>query len=144
MISNINIYLTIAASFSLIAALLHFSCLFVGAPLFQFLGAGDLVVKMVERGHPYPMFVATFVGSALLVCAAYAYSAAGLIMTLPWQKFVLVSLTIVLFARALAFPYLKPMFAGNSAMFWWLSSGLCFIFALLHAIGLLQVWGQLK
>lgn len=103
-----------------------------------------MVLKMLERGHRYPMIVATIVGSALLVCAAYAYSAAGLIIALPGQRLVLIGLTVLLFARALAFPFLKPLFVGNSDLFWWLSSGLCFVFASLHAIGLMQVWSQLK
>ncbi|MFZ6816695.1 hypothetical protein [Undibacterium sp. Ji22W] len=144
MTPTLNIYLLLAAGFSVLAALLHFACLLFGAPLFRLLGAGDVAVKMLERGHSQPLLIAAAVGTALLISAAYASSAAGLIMSLPCQRLVLIAVTVVLFVRALSFPVLKPLILGNSDLFWWISSGVCFVFASLHAIGLAQVWSQLK
>ncbi|MBC3874644.1 hypothetical protein [Undibacterium flavidum] len=132
---TLNIYLLFAAALSVLGALLHFACLVFGAPLFRLLGAGEVVVKMLERGHSQPKVIAVLVGTALLISAAYASSAAGLIISLPWQRLILIGVTAVLFARALAFPFLKPLFVGNSDLFWWISSGLCFVFASLIAIG---------
>ncbi len=138
-----NNYLLTAASLSFLASLLHFACIVVGAPLFRVLGAGDEVLRMLERGSSHPKWIAFIVACALLVCSAYALSAAGAIMQLPLQRIVLVLLATVLILRALAFPWMKEMFAGNSELFWWSSSALCLLMGLLHAFGLAQVWDQL-
>lgn len=138
-----NFYLCIAAAMTFVAALLHFACLIWGAPLFRLLGAGEAVVAMLSRGHTQPLLMAAIVGSALLLCSAYALSAAGLIMALPLRRLVLLGLIIVLLARGLVFPWLKPYFVGNSDLFWWISSAICLLLAAVHAIGLRQVWSEL-
>jgi hypothetical protein len=40
----------------------------------------------------------------------------------------------------LAFPWLKRVIIGNSERFWHLSSLLCLGLAVLHGVGLAQVW----
>jgi len=42
--------------------------------------------------------------------------------------------------RALAFVPLQAFFPGNSAAFWYWSSGICLGLGLLHAIGVRQAW----
>ncbi|WP_395009223.1 hypothetical protein [Undibacterium sp.] len=138
-----NIYLLAAAVCTSIAALLHFACIVFGAPLFRILGAGDVVVKMVEQGYSQPKWMAFFVGAALLICSAFTLSAAGVLMQLPWQRFVLCGLAVVLIVRALAFPWMKEAFPGNSEFFWWSSSAICLLMGLLHAIGVAQLWKNL-
>lgn len=138
-----NIYLFAAAVCTSIAALLHFACIVFGAPLFRILGAGDVVVKMVEQGHSHPKWMAFLVGSGLLICSAYALSAAGVLKQLPLQRLVLCGLTLVLMARAMAFPWMKDFFQGNSEFFWWSSSAICLLMGLLHAVGVAQVWKNL-
>ncbi len=138
-----NLFLIIGASLSAIAALLHFSCVFWGAPGFRFLGAGDPVVQMVERGHRYPSFVAVVIGILLSIWALYALSGAGAIKSLPFVREVLFIITVVYLIRAIAFPLLKPAFPGNSQAFWLITSGTCLVIGLFHAVGLKQVWSTL-
>jgi hypothetical protein len=144
MTSSVNPYLLIGATLTLIAALLHFACIIWGAPLFRLLGAGDAVVAMLNRGNTQPLIMAAIVGVVLLICSAYALSAAGLIVNLPLRRLVLLGLICVLVMRGLAFPWLKPFFAGNSDLFWWISSVICLTLAAGHAIGLNQVWSALS
>jgi hypothetical protein len=138
-----NIYLIVGAGFTTIAALLHFACILFGAPLYRFLGAGETMARMAERGHSYPHVMALIVGTALLVCAAYALSAAGVIMRLPLLPWILCGIIAVFLLRALAFPLLMPHFPGNSTVFWIISSGVCLLIGALHFMGLRQVWSQL-
>lgn len=142
-----NIYLILAASFSVLIALLHLACVVFGAPMYRRLGAGDHVVRMVENENAQPAIAAIIVASGLMLCAYYALSAAGVSwmsgQQYPLRRVVLVLLILLLFARALAFPYMRPYFPGNSALFWWLSSILCLVLALLYVIGLYQVWDTL-
>ncbi|MFC0351933.1 hypothetical protein [Undibacterium danionis] len=143
MTNTFNLYLISAAVLTSIAALLHFACILFGAPLYRLLGAGDVIAKMVEHGHVYPHVVAMLVGSALLVCAAYALSAAGVLMRLPLLTWVLCAVTAVFVLRGVAFPLLMPFFPGNSSIFWMVSSGLCLLIGTLHFIGLYQIWSRL-
>ncbi len=140
----VNHYLVAAAFGTFIAALLHYACIIWGAPLFRLLGAGEAVVAMLNRGHTQPLLMAVIVGTALLICSAYALSAAGLIMALPLRRVLLLGLITVLIVRGLAFPWLKLFFVGNSDVFWWTSSAICLMLAALHAIGLSQVWSELS
>lgn len=140
-------YLVVAASLSVLIALLHLACLFIGTPMYRWLGAGDHVVRMAEKGDAQAAIAAAIVATGLMVCALYAFSAAGVswmwAQQLPLRRTLLVLLSLLLFARALAFPYLRSYFPGNSELFWWSSSILCLLLALLYAIGLRQVWGGL-
>jgi hypothetical protein len=135
-----NVFLVTGAAFSALAALLHFACIFIGAPAFRALGAGEKLARLAERGHWYPGLVAFGIGAALSVCAAYALSAAGLLPRLPLMRTVLTLFAGVLLLRAFAFPLLRPLFPDNSTTFWWVSSAACLVVGLVHAVGLRQVW----
>ena len=138
--SPANVLLVIGAALSTVAALLHFACIFIGAPAFRALGAGEKLARMAERGHWYPGVVAFVIGAALVVCAAYALSAAGLLPHLPFLRTVLSLFSAALLLRALAFPLLRPAFPENSMKFWLVSSAACLGMGLVHAVGLSQVW----
>lgn len=138
-----NGFLALGAILSAAAAALHFACLIWGAPLFRFLGAGESIAQMSEKGHWYANFMAFAIGVLLSVWAAYAFSGAGLLMRLPFVKLVLCAITGAYFLRAVAFPLLKPAFPENSDTFWLVTSGICLLIALVHLAGLRQVWGQL-
>jgi hypothetical protein len=143
MLNISNFYLIAGAGLTTIAALLHFACILYGAPLYRFLGAGEAIAIMVERGHSSPHIMALSIGGALLVCAAYALSAAGLIMRLPLLPWVLCGIIAVFVLRGVAFPLLMPFFPGNGLTFWLISSGACLLIGLVHFLGLRQIWSQL-
>lgn len=121
--SSLNVFLVLGAALSAIAAALHFACIFWGAPGFRFLGAGESIAQMAEKGHWYPSFIAFVIGAVLTVWAVYALSGAGLLMRLPFVRLVLSAITGIYLLRVLAFPLLKPAFPGNSDRFWMVSSG---------------------
>ncbi|TXI90816.1 MAG: hypothetical protein E6Q34_08340 [Burkholderiaceae bacterium] len=137
-----KVSLLIGAIFCSLAALLHFACVFVGAPLFRVLGAGDMVVKLAEQGHPHPYIMAGLVGAALSFFAYLCAALAGASVQIPLAKWMLFIFAFVLLLRAVCFPWLKPYFSGNSDMFWWLSSAICLTMALVIAGGLWQVWDK--
>ena len=138
--SQANLFLIAGAALSAIAALLHFACIFLGAPAFRTLGAGEKLARMAERGHWYPALVAFGIGVALSVCAAYALSAAGLLPRFPLLRTVLSLFAATLLLRAIAFPLLRPVFPENSTTFWLVSSAACLSMGLVHAVWLSQVW----
>ncbi|NUG53041.1 hypothetical protein, partial [Acinetobacter lactucae] len=130
------ISLYFASALTFIAALLHFVCVLWGANGFRFLGAGQSIVQMVERGHWYPNFTAIAVGLILTVCSIYAFFTAKGIPILPFTKIILSLVAAVFLIRGLAFPWLKSKFVGNSDLFWYISSGFCLILGALYATGI--------
>lgn len=132
--------LHLAALLTSLAALAHFACIFLGAPAFRFLGAGEPLAQMAERGHWYPPLVAFAIGALLAVWAAYAASAAGLVTALPFTKYVLPLVASAFLLRALLFPLLKPAFPDNSTLFWLTTSGICLVIGLSYAVGAVAEW----
>ena len=135
-----NIPLLLGAALSLIAAALHFACIFWGTNGFRFLGAGEPIVSMSAAGHWYPPFIAFVIGAVLSTWALYALSGSGVIPPLPYLRPALVGITAIYLLRAVAFPLLKPAFPGNSATFWLITSAICLVIGLTHLLGLIQVW----
>lgn len=130
-------FLVLAAVSSVVAALLHFACIPLGAPGYRLLGAGEVVANAVAAGDWRPHMSAVVVGTLLSVAASYALSGAGLITSLPFLRPVLYGISAVLIGRAVAFPLLRPMFPGNSELFWLLSSGIVVTLGLLFLLGAL-------
>lgn len=128
--------LYLAATSTLLAALLHFACIIWGAEGFLFLGAGEEMAAMAAAGHWYPGLVAAVIGSSLLVCSAYAISLTTDRFRLPFTRSIMAFISLVFLSRALTFPLLEPLFPGNSPIFWWVTSSICLIIALLYGFGL--------
>ncbi|OYU44267.1 MAG: hypothetical protein CFE44_13890 [Burkholderiales bacterium PBB4] len=133
--NSASIALTVSGAALAIAALLHFACIFVGAPGYRLLGAGDQIVLAVQAGDFRPHLSAGFVGGALLLCSWYAIAGAGHFKSPPLQQFVLYTVSLLLLARAILFPLLKPHFPGNSGTFWLVSSTACGILGALLLYG---------
>lgn len=130
-----NWALLLVAASCILAALLHFACIVWGSEGYRFLGAGEEVVKAVASGDWRPHISAVVVGSLLLVGAAYALSGAGFIAGLPFLRPVLFTFAGVFLMRAVAFPLLRPMFAGNSELFWVVSSAIVGILGFMFLLG---------
>jgi len=107
------------------------------------MGAGERMARAIEAGKVRPAVVTLVVAAMLLVWSAYALSGAGVIDRLPFTKFVLLAVCGVYLARAVGFPLLKPAFPENSNTFWWVSSGVCLVIGLLHAVGFASLWATL-
>jgi hypothetical protein len=138
-----NRFLLAGSAASAAAALVHFGCIVFGAPWFRFLGAGEGMARMAERGEPYPTLMAASIGAVLSIWALYALSGAGVVRRLPLLRTALCAITAVYLLRGVAFVPLQPLFPGNSLTFWLLSSGICLAIGMVHAIGLRQRWREL-
>lgn len=130
-----SIALMIGGSLSAIAALAHLACIALGPSAYRFMGAGERMARAVEAGKRKPALITLAIASILLLWALYAFSGAGIIPRLPLTKVALALISVVYLARAIAFPLLKPAFPENSRMFWWVSSSICLVLGLLHAVG---------
>lgn len=142
--STRNRFLLAGAAASFAAALAHFGCIVFGAPWYRFLGAGEGMACMAERGEPYPTLMAAGIGAVLMIWALYALSGAGVIRRLPLLRAALCAITAVYLLRGVAFIALQPLFPGNSLRFWLVSSGICLATGIVHATGLRQRWRELS
>ncbi|HVF54535.1 MAG TPA: hypothetical protein VM934_00215 [Pyrinomonadaceae bacterium] len=143
MIVNRKSTLVLAGAGSLAASLLHLACIAGGPNWYRALGAGERMARMAARGHWYPTALTLGIAAVLATWALYAWSGAGLIRRLPFLRPGLCAITAVYLLRALAFVPLQPFFPGNSAAFWYWTSGVCLGLGLLHAHGLRQAWSRL-
>lgn len=139
-----NRFLLAGAAASAVAALVHFGCIVFGGPWYRFLGAGEGMARMAERGESHPTLMAAGIGTVLLVWSLYALSGAGVVRRLPLLRTALCAITAVYLLRGVAFLPLRPLFPGNSLTFWLVSSGICLAIGIVHAIGLRQRWHALR
>ena len=93
------------------------------------------MAQAAEAGQWRPTLVTLVIASGLAAMAFYAGAAAAQLPPQPLQRVLLLVFAAVLLVRALAFPWLKPMFPENSALCWWVSSGICLVMALVHGWG---------
>jgi len=131
-----NIYLIISGTLSAIAALLHLACIYFGAPWYRLFGAGEQMALMAEQGSSYPTVITLFIFSVLSLWSAYAFSAAGLIMRLPFIRLVMLLITLVYLIRGVAGFILVNNPMGRTPEFWLWSSGICLFIGIFHALGL--------
>jgi hypothetical protein len=78
----------------------------------------------------------------LFIWAGYALAGAGVIEPLPLTKLALTAICAVYLVRAVAFPFLKPVFPANTQTFWLVSSGICLVIGLFHLVGLVELWAH--
>jgi len=135
--------LVFGASLSALAAVAHLACVLIGAPAYRLMGAGERMARAAEARKLRPAMATFVIALMLLIWSAYALSGAGLLGPLPFTKAVLVLICAAYLGRALAFPLLKPAFPENSNTFWYVSSGICGVFGLVHLYGTLLLWPAL-
>lgn len=138
-----SLVLAIGALSSAVAAIAHLECIFIGAPAYRFLGAGERMARGAEAGKLKPTIITAMIAIILLIWSIYALSGAGIIGPLPFTKWVLVAISAVFLGRALAFPILKPIFPENTMTFWLVSSGICLFVGLVHLYGVVLQWHML-
>ena len=81
--------LTLAGTFSLLAAILHLLIILGGPDWYRFFGAGEGMALLAEQGADYPTNVTLMIAFILSIWSVYAFSGAGRIRTLPLLKPVL-------------------------------------------------------
>jgi hypothetical protein len=142
-LSTGSLALLVGAALSTAAALAHLACIIIGAPAYRIMGAGERMARAVEAGQLRPTLVTLAIAGALLVWAVFALSGAGVVEPLPLTKYALFAISVVYLGRAVAFPFLKPSFPGNSNAFWLVSSGICGLIGLVHVYGTVSLWRTL-
>jgi len=138
-----NVLLSIAAVLNAIVALLHIGCIYFGANWYRFMGAGEEMATLAERGSIQPTLITSFIVLVFSIWTAYALSGAGVISQLPLLSWVLSAITAIYLLRGVAgfFFYANPL--GRTPEFWLWSSAICVALGLVHMIGLKQVWAQI-
>lgn len=138
-----NIFLIVAGALSAIAAILHFGCIYFGAPWYRFFGAGEQMALLSEQGSIQPTLITSAIVLVLSIWSMYAFSAAGIIFKLPLVRLVLIIITGIYLARGVAGFFLINNPMGRSSEFWLWSSVICLFFGMVHLIGLKQQWAYL-
>jgi hypothetical protein len=132
--------LIIAGLLSLLAAMLHIGCIYFGASWYRYLGAGEQMAVMAEQGSIQPTIITAGITSVLVIWALYAFSAAGLLMQLPFTRTILVLVSAIYLLRGIAGFFLIYNPLGRAPEFWFWSSSICLIIAVTHILGLKQAW----
>ncbi|WP_289031522.1 hypothetical protein [uncultured Paraglaciecola sp.] len=138
-----NYYLISAGSLSAVAALLHLGCIYFGAPWYRFFGAGEQMAVMAENGLLQSTIITLVITSVLAIWSLYAFSAAGIIVSMPLVRLALIVITSVYLLRGVAGFYFVTNPIGRSPEFWIWSSVICLLIGLLHLVGLKQQWPTL-
>lgn len=138
-----NIFLVLAGVLNAIAAVLHIGCIIFGASWYRFFGAGEQMVTLSERGSLKPTIITSTIVLILSIWSLYAFSAAGLIGTLPFTRLALiVIISIYLIRSIMGFLFINNPI-GRSPKFWLWSSIVCLLFGVIHLIGIQQQWSSL-
>ncbi|WP_419148203.1 hypothetical protein [Pseudoalteromonas 'SMAR'] len=138
-----NLYLLVAGILTLIAALLHLGCIYFGASWYRFFGAGEHMARLAEQGSHYPTLITSVITFVLLIWSAYAAAGAGLLAKLPFMRWVLSSITLLLLLRAVAGFYFIFQPLGRTPAFWLWSSLICLLLACFYGLGLIRQWPAL-
>jgi hypothetical protein len=139
-----NLLLSIASALNAIVALLHIGCIYFGAPWYRFMGAGEGMATLAERGSIQPTIITSFIVLVFSAWTAYTLSGAGVISRLPLLSWVLSAITAIYLLRGAAgfIFYANPM--GRTPEFWLWSSAICLALGGIHMMGLKQVWTQIQ
>jgi hypothetical protein len=134
-----NTYLITGALLSAVACILHIGCIVFGSPWYRFLGAGETMAQLSDRGSMRPTLITSMIAAALALGSLYALSGAGVIPVLPRLHGVLSIVTAVFLGRGILgfFLIIRPM--GRSSGFWFWSSAICLAIGLIHFVGLIQI-----
>ena len=139
-----NGWLIMGGALSAGASLLHLACILGGPAWYRFLGAGERMARLAERGSLEPPLVTVFIAGVLAVWAAYGFSGAGLIPRLPFLRLILIAITAVYLLRAAALPLMLATMPGRSGTFLIWSSVIVLVFGLVHAVGVWRAWPRLS
>jgi hypothetical protein len=135
-----NPWLFIGAILSAIASLVHLTIIVGGAEWYRFFGAGERLAQAAAAGRWYPAVVTFGIAAMLMLWAAYALSAAGLIAPLPWTQPVVILITAVYLLRAafgLAAVFKPALAPHHTRAFVLWSSLICLVYGVVHLLGVM-------
>ena len=114
-----------------VAAIWHLLCILGGPSWFAFARAPQQVIASAQQGTLLAPLSTLVVAGLMFTCSAFAFSAAGLIRSLPLLKSALITITILCILRALS--AIPSLVYANDLDLWqlvassvWLYTGICF------------------
>jgi hypothetical protein len=129
-----TIWIYLAGIIALIGVVIHIAAVFGGASWYAYFGAPRSVVQSARDGTWLAPVSALVIASLMAICAAYAFSALGVIRRLPLLRTGLAGMAIVCLLRALVLwplminhPALRNTFEIVAAIVWGLA-GVGFVF----------------
>ena len=137
-------WLVAAGWMSVAASMLHLACIVGGPDWYRFLGAGEDMARGAERGALFPILITLAIAAILAIWAAYAFSAAGMIVRLPLIRTALVLISATLLIRATVLPLMPVGRSDLSAAFLCWSSAIVLVYGLTFAIGTWKAWPSLS
>ncbi|HEY5721411.1 MAG TPA: hypothetical protein VIT45_03725 [Allosphingosinicella sp.] len=139
-----NHWLAAGGTLSLLAAILHLAVIAGGPSWYRFVGAGEDMARMAERGSATPALITLGIAAILAVWAAYAFSGAGLIRRLPLIRTALVLISAIYLLRGFApIPLLVLKSQAIDAFTLW-SSLIVSVYGICHAVGTWRAWPSLS
>lgn len=138
-----NIFLIAAGMLSAIAAILHLGCIYFGAPWYRFFGAGEQMAILSEQGSIQPTLITSAIGLVLTLWSLYAFSAAGIIVKLPFLRLAVLLITAIYLVRGIVGFFFISTPMGRSPEFWVWSSVICLSIGIIHLLGLKKQWASL-
>ncbi len=109
----VRTYLILAGGAAIAGALLHIIIMFGGPDWYAFFGAPRGLVAMARAGSIRPLITCVVIAALLSLCAAYAFSGAGVIRRLPCLRLGLAAIAGALLLRGILFIPLILMRPGT-------------------------------
>ena len=135
-----NPWLMAAGGLSAVASLAHFGCIVGGASWYRFLGAGEGMARLAERGSLKPTLITLCIAGMLALWSVWAFSGAGIMPRLPLLRPILLAITAVYLLRAAALPLMLRTMTDRGRTFLFVSSAIVMAIGLIHAVGLWTGW----
>lgn len=131
-----SIWIYLAGIIALIGVAIHVAAILAGASWYAYFGAPASVVQSARDGTWLAPVSALVIAGLMAICAAYAFSALGVIRRLPLLRTGLAGIAIICLLRALVLwplminhPALRNTFEIVAAIVWGLA-GVGFVFGL--------------
>jgi hypothetical protein len=128
------LFLGLAASIAVFTVVAHMSCIFIGESCYRAQLAPEPIIQSAINGTLLAPLGTIFISSLFIICAAYALSAANLIVKLPLLKIGVYTISTLCLLRGIAtipLSLLSPVMVSHFFIFAgvvWFISGLLFLF----------------
>lgn len=139
-----NPWLIAGGVLSALAALLHLAVIAGGPDWYRFVGAGEEMARMAERGMLRPALITAAIAAILAIWSAYAFSAAAYLPRLPLMRTALVAITAVYLLRGLVLLPILLFRPNLLAPFVVWSSLIVLAYGLCYALGTWRAWPALS
>ena len=128
------LFLCLTASIAVFTAVAHMSCIFIGESCYRSQLAPEPIIQSAIDGTLLAPLGTTFISFLFILCAAYALSAANLIIKLPLLKSAIYTISTLCLLRGLStiplsfiFPHMVSNFTITAGAIWFIS-GVLFLF----------------